>query len=475
MGFVDKLKQALGIDDNETEISWRDRLVTAVYISPSGTRISFDYEDVSVSFEKKGTAFEFSGGGTYVQDKGPTSFRIPMIIYFTGKDYDFKANIMMAALRETGRGQIEHPIYGTHEVVVFGNVDRVDALVSGANQAAITVTFWVSTGVLYPEAQEDARASLEAALAAFNGGSSEQFATQLDLSSAAEQAGFLENVNYLLDTAEGGLKKVAAVTQVVNDQFEAVVDSINRGIDVLIGQPLTLAFQVKIMLQGPARALASIKDKLAAYGDLARDIFDSPSAIALPGGIGGLGPGPGAGGIGSIQTGGTAGSSNDSQSPNKFHAEDLFATTLVSGSIVAALNHTFENATEALETAEAVIDQFRECIIWRDENYKSLSGENLTVAEQEEFIASPQSVDIGETYQTLQTITALCVGFLIQSTFSLQKERRVVLERNRSIVDLCGELYGDVDGKLDFFIRTNDFTGSEILELPRGKEVLYYV
>ena len=53
--------------------------------------------------------------------------------------------------------------------------------------------------------------------------------------------------------------------------------------------------------------------------------------------------------------------------------------------------------------------------------------------------------------------------------------RRVVLDRNRTIIDLAAELYGSVDDQLDFLINSNNLTGSEILELPRGREIVYYV
>ena len=40
--------------------------------------------------------------------------------------------------------------------------------------------------------------------------------------------------------------------------------------------------------------------------------------------------------------------------------------------------------------------------------------------------------------------------------------------------DLDAELYGSVDDRLDFLIESNGLTGSEILELPRGRAIVYY-
>jgi len=60
-------------------------------------------------------------------------------------------------------------------------------------------------------------------------------------------------------------------------------------------------------------------------------------------------------------------------------------------------------------------------------------------------------------------------------SFSLKQERSIVLDRARTIVDISAELYGEVDAQLDFLINSNNLSGSEILEVPKGREIVYYV
>ena len=62
----------------------------------------------------------------------------------------------------------------------------------------------------------------------------------------------------------------------------------------------------------------------------------------------------------------------------------------------------------------------------------------------------------------------------MEVSFSLVPERRIVLAKARTIVDLSAELYGQVDEKIDFLIRSNDLSGDEIHELPKGREIVYY-
>ena len=70
---------------------------------------------------------------------------------------------------------------------------------------------------------------------------------------------------------------------------------------------------------------------------------------------------------------------------------------------------------------------------------------------------------------------ALTAGFLVEVSFTLVPERSIVLERPRTALDVCAELYRTVEGdRLDFLITSNDLSGSEIFELPAGKEIFYY-
>ena len=78
-------------------------------------------------------------------------------------------------------------------------------------------------------------------------------------------------------------------------------------------------------------------------------------------------------------------------------------------------------------------------------------------------------------YQRLQEAVAITAGFLVEISFTLKQESIIILDRPRTIVDLVAELYGTVDDELDFFITSNNLSGSEILELPKGREIVYYI
>lgn len=412
---------------------WADRLKEAAYTSPSGTRLSFDYEDVRRTVEKKTTAFNFpDANGTYVQDLGHAGRQYPLRVFFWGDDCDIDADVFEDLLLETGIGKLEHPIYGTIDVVPFGSITRRDDLKSAANQAVIEVTFWETIGVIYPTVQTDPGSEVLAAVSSFNESAASQLDETINITKAVESSSFKSNYQSLLDGVKSGLQAVADAQSNVQQAFNSVYSSINDGLNTLIGTPLDLAFQTTLLIQAPARALTSITSRLNAYRNLATALISGEGAVVSPG--------------------------YDNRPSNAYHTRDLYASAYVTGSIVSVINNQFETKTDALNAAAEILDQFDQVAAWRDNNYESLL-----------------EIDTGSAYQQLQRSVALTAGFLVYISFSLKQERRLILDRARTIIDLVAELYGSIDDQLDFFIASNSLTGSEILELPAGREVVYYV
>lgn len=420
-------------------MTWQDRLKEAAYTAASGNRLTFEFEDVSTTWTKKTTAYDFAGvNGTYIQQRGHTGRRFPMRCYFTGDECDVEAEGFTTLINEEGYGRLEHPIYAPADVVPFGNITRRDDLKTAYNQVVLEVEFWETVGVIYPSADDDLAGNVTSSVDAFNAASSAQFEKQIDLDSESEKITFKDRVESFLGQAKNSLSIVAKQTQKANDQFNDVNDSINRGIDVLVEDPLTLAFQTKIAMQAPARAATAIRDRLEAYGNLAADIYGRPDAT--------------------------------SSDANKFLTRELFASTYMSGSVVSVLNHQFGTRTEALNSAIALLEQLADLITWRDANWDYLYSLDV------DALPSLELVDTGEGYQALYDAVGRAAGFLVAISFTLKQERALVLTRPRTILDLGYELYGATfEDQIDFFINSNAFTGSEILEIPRGRRVTYYV
>lgn len=441
--------------------SWQDRVKEAAYKSPKGTRIRFLYEDVSREVTLRGTAFEFPGvDEAYVQRTGNGPRRYPLRCYFSGPTCDLEATAFEAALLEHGTGLLEHPVYGQIKVVPFGDIGRRDDLKTAANQVCVEVTFWTTLGAIYPTNDAHPQSEVLAAIAGFNVAAAQAFANATNLTTAANKAATKATIRSMLKQVGGAFDDVSSGVSAVRGVVKEATDTINLGMDVLIGKPLLLAQQISNLIQSPARALVGLESRLDGYGRLFDNIFGTSAANPAER-------------IGSTSTL----LSRRNRVANDFHSADLFSLNCVAGSVVAVSAQPldadgrivrtpiFSTKPQAIAAASQILDLLDDVVEWRDDAFAALGTLPAVGTDQ---------LDTGEAYQAIKQAAALAAGMLVQTSFALVPERSITLDRARTIIDVAAELYGAVDSRLDFLIDTNNLTGSEILELPRGKKILYY-
>lgn len=446
------LRNLLGLNQSppgfpSDDPSWKTRLKEAAYKSPDGTRLPFAYENVSRTIPLRSTEFQFPGiDNSYVQQNGVSARRYPMLCWFWGPDHDRLADAFEAELMKPGLGQLEHPLYGTFNVVPFGEIERRDDLKDAANQTCVQIMFLTTTGAIYPSSPIAAKSEVQARIDAFKN----QAAAQFEAGQGGLKKGIVKDTNLkakirdVLGKASRTLSAVAAVNTAVTRDFRDAQSAINFGLDVLVGQPLQLAIQVQNMITAPARALAGISQRIDGYRNLARSMTGSSRATI------------------ELAAGAQVNRVLEKLTQD-FQVEDLVATTAVIGAVASSVNNTFTTKPEALTAAEATLNLLDEVVAWRDAAYENIGG------------ASTSVVDTGEAYEALLAAVSVVAGYLIQISFGLIPERRLTLNRDRTIIDVCAQVYGTVDGKLDFFVASNDFSGDELLELPAGTTVKYYV
>jgi hypothetical protein len=437
----------LGIDPAAT---WEDRLREAALTSPKGTRIKFLYTAVARTTTLRGTVFEFPGvNDAYVQRTGFGPRRYPLRCIFTGKDHDRVATAFEAALLEEGLCKLEHPMYGAFNVVPFGDVERSNDLVEGCEVSVVEVTFWTTTGAVYPSSAANGKNEISASLGNFDVAAAQQFNAATDLTSEIAKANLKQTIHKLLREFSAGMQSVSDTVTGVRREVADGQRLINEGIDVLIGQPLDLVQQVANLIRAPSRALAGIQSRLDGYAAFAQRIFLSPAARPAD-----------------ALVGGSSIALRRTRIANDFHTSDLFAANAVAGSISSALNTKFSTRPQALDAAAQIADQFAAAVAWRDGGFSALQGVSNVGAYQ---------VDPGDTHQALQDAVARAAGFLIQTSFTLAPERTYVLDRARTIIDVAAQLYGTTsDATLNLLIDSNNLTGSEILELPAGRRIKFY-
>lgn len=462
--LIPGLSGLLGLDETDLLVKldqrvtgWRKRLKPGIFKSPSGVSIRFQYVDLSREFELRGTAWEFPQvNNAYVQRKGFGPRKYPLICYFSGDNCDLEASVFEAALGEPGQGSLQHPLYGTlNNVVPFGQVKRTDAVTTAGNQTIVEVTFWTTTGAVYPNSDPSTQNEILIGIENFNIEAAQAFDVHMKLGKAALRGGAIATIKDALKKFSTAMAIVSNSTTAIRRSVQDGLDVINLSMDTLIGQPLLLAQQLSNLIQTPARAIAGIASRLDAYGRLLDDVVGAGSANPAE-----------------QFASGTALLQRRDSVANDFHVADLFSMNSVAGSIVASAARpaagappTFITRTQAIAAADAIAQQFDDLVTFRDDGFVALGS----ISE-----VSTSRVDTGESMQALQAVASLAVGYLVQTSFGLKPEQQITIDRDRTIVDLSAELYDKIDEKLDLLIDSNNLSGDEILELKAGRSLVYY-
>ena len=439
-------------------MTWQNRVKKPAFTSHSGTRVEFDFENVSAAVNKRDSIREFPDfNGAFVQNFGVGASSYPLLCVFWGNDHDKEADQFLNLLSEPGTGILEHPLYGRLEnIVAFGPISRRDDLKTSANQTKFEVNFVQSSAFQFPGSLISPADQIEFDLAAFYTDQAEAFAAAIKIETANDKISLIDSVNAKIGAVKLALGAAAATVQEIENEFNDAIELIENNINTLVGDPLKLANQVINLIKLPSRAAASIGATLNAYGNLITATISDSQGLFTP----------------------SIGNSVN----NQFYNSELFSNTAFAGMLEASsavAESTQEVSGESLadfispEPSEVPAFTKKSDII---ESVNFLSVQFLALIEWNEANrASLDLLDTGEAYSFLNKAYSGMIGFLIQISFSARQERILVLGSRRNFLELCGELYGVIDNALDFFILTNDLSGDEILELPAGRSILYYV
>lgn len=432
-------------------MTWQDRIRPARYKSNAETSWhEFDFENVTRTTEKRTTAFSFPGiNDSYIQDNGFGSRKYALRCYFAGDNCDFNATAFEASLLTFGVGKLEHPFYGDIDVVPFGTVSRRDDLVTGSNQAIVDCTFWTTTGVVYPSVDVAPKNEVQEYVNNFDVESAVWYGDNMILRNAQEQAELRGTVEEQLASIDEKLSQAAQATEEVSREFRAWQQTINTGINVLVGNPVLLAQQVNNLVRAPARAALGIQNRFTAYIDFLQSIFTSPSGT--PGSATGISARP----------------SEQTRLANDWRTADLSALNGLVSMAYAAVESDYETKPEALSVADTLLAQLEAVAAWREDGYAAFTAADLG--------SRIEVLDDGRAWLNATQAIYVCAGYLVQLAFSLASERLTVLDRDRSIIDVCAEFYGRVDDEtVNLLINSNGLCGCHILELPKGFELLWY-
>ena len=444
-------------------MAWTDEITEAAYTSPSGKRIVFNFSPaVNRKTPLKTAEHTFPDvDGAEIQSLGLGGKKFPMTAIFDGADCMKNASEFEDALCERGFGFLEHPIYGKYAVVPTGEIERSDDLVSALNESKVTVTFAETiTDKAFPESEVAAMDELESSIDNYDTTAAETFAELIETDSIDDSMQLQSVLKTQSNSLFEGISKLAEKSSNMKDKMK-VLQRINElknkaqgiiaSVDKIAANAQELAATLIQTARMPAAlvtdALAKIEGYATVVDSIVKNVKKDPFGVnaiknqyAATSVV--LGSLVASCGFGVAQTASAAGSGASGASAE-------------GGSTTGS----FKSRAAVLNAADSVAELF--------EVYKTYMDSQ---------IAKDAFVDSGEGYSALLQTIASSIQVMQEAAFNLPMTRYIKLGRDRQVIELLCELYGpDGFNRIDEFINDNNLNAEEIVLIPMGREVQYYV
>lgn len=408
-------------------MSYRDRLRTLRYTSPSNAEFELQFTELERSGGKKAPVTEFPNQDQgSVQDLGQTTPRFPINGFFSGPDYDRTADSFWGALSEPGPGRLEHPRWGVVEVLPV-SITQTERFVDGAGRAVFDIDFvQASPEVLeYPrsegQADQQTRAAAEAAATSVT-----ESVDGVDIEAPGQLESLKDQVLDSLDVATEAINSITGITEEIRSEISSVVGEITRSIDELIAAPQELLTSLLQLYRLPADVATDAQATVEGYRTmLSQTLTAAETTTERYGELFGI--------IGGAQ---------------------------VQAIGVAAADSTVNSETKTRASALNAVDELA-----------ALRGDLVA------GLDSLGATDYESAWRTRAAITA-ALRSLIDRAIDLPAERVHVTKGDIPPIALAFELYGeseDIQEMTERILDYNNIAGTDILLIPAGTEVRWYV
>lgn len=403
--------------------------------SPKGKEFSGKWIGDPRSMQKKLGQFTFPKvQGTKTQDLEVTGTTYPLTIYFDGPDNDQTAEEFFEALKQKGKWQVIHPVFGSLDLQLVDVTDNVQPIESISYR--LFNTNWIES---LPEGAEvskpQQKGEIESQVETANEVAADQFVGRTFMDFFSEAGAMATAVNKVISAFRKNIR-IATNFNIIPAQVEGLNNSIQGLISDFPIDTESLATQLQQLVQVTVLGQDNVIDANDSYVNFAGAMQDIAPTVASKEGVNTI----------SVQ-------------------ELMLSATLGAVALSSSALPGITTRSQAVQTAEGVIDYF------------NAMTDNLDVT-QDLFKDVPiefQYYSQSQSYADNLVLTAQSAQYLLISAVDLKVERRFILQEDRNILDICAAEYEDItDETLDFFIDTNNLKSDEIRVLPSLKEVAVF-
>jgi hypothetical protein len=402
-----------------------NRIRELKYKSPSGIEFTLLYSDVERSGSKKIAVHDLpQQDRAIVQDLGESPAPFSISCYLIGDDSDEIGDSLALALTEKGSGILQHPRWGDIEVIPMTWAQK-ESMTDGIGRVDFQIQFFpfkstdASTGLTSTESKKDkinqiTEWAVITAVKDFVASIQTQTATALSTSKTYTKD--------IVDKFANEMRKYATADPALAADFEKAITVFNNDLDLIFSDPEKFINNVHKIFQMPWAASSYVASKIQSY----KNIIDE-----------------------AVSTAGTT------WNETVMACQILFG--LSAGASESSTDGILENRPDSIaieENLDSIQQSVNACISSASNyvgyvfDFEGMSGIN------ESLITSRR--------------------YILDNLYNLKTEIVITIASEIPPIKMCWLYYKDVS-KLQKFITDNKLKGNEIILLPVGRQVVFYV
>jgi hypothetical protein len=416
-------------------VAYLDNLRPAIYESPNGDTFEFKYDELERTGGKKASIKELvEQNQADVQDLGNRTVGYPFELYFTGDDYQSVADAFFDALNQAGPATIKHPRWDDVLVLPIDWTQR-EGFIEEMRVARFDIQF-ITVGVATtPQSLNIQSSDVQSLMDEIEFDiAPEPFHLEYNTESLNDEVAAEQAFQGAFTSLDNSLRNAAQSDPDIFDEYQSTLFTVQNNIDELLSKPLSLAKNTVKLLRLPGKTETAFREKIKGYRAVLTTLFN----VAI--------------------------SDLSRASRNQVIQNELFAAGVFCGAIEASFNDDYRLKSEIIAAISEIQSIYDSIIVYFDARQEQF----------EEFNNDYQYIFDQATLSKLNAILQNTTDYLINQSFSLQAEKKIILTTKRTPLDLCYELYGTIE-QLDFFIESNSIQDEEFFEILPGREILYYV
>jgi len=417
------------------------RLRPGRFTSPSGAEHSFQFDSLTRSRSKNVVAHAMPDtDDTVLQDMGSSLQVFPLDVYFIGENCDQDADAFFASLFERytpdSPGVLHHPRWGDVTVMPFGAPEQSESFSGGGGGISrVTVEFRETRSLSATGGSKLSSAGILDDVNAIDANALDRAQSMVAMTKA-QYAKFKQSIRNKVKIVTGFIDGVTDLTEDIADEVEALTQELYALIDEA-ASPVLILSQIGTIFSTIAQIPSQGLSMISAYVDMATDIIDSYGSDI------------------------SAAATNDERT-NLALSYQYTGTMALACTALASTSATYDIRDQVADAIDNLSALYTEYLAQMDAAVDSLDDgiSNMFVPDH----------DVGSDLQGAIYDTQ---ALLMDRAYSLAIARRYILTHPTDPLTETWTRYGDLS-RLDFFCMTNKIISDEFIEIPSGREMVYY-